>query len=152
MYQKHMIENCCLGLVGWLVEFESTTTWATIECSNQLSYQTIWRRGEDSNLRTPNGVNTLAGCRIQPALPPLQIDALSFRDLWPFGIKPSSFPSKSENYRSLTVVSTLSKIMSSISWNIEKPPYLILQDAKKIICRTWTRYSQINKFDALPMS
>ena len=38
MYQKHMIENCCLGLVGGLVEFESTTTWATIKCSNQLSY------------------------------------------------------------------------------------------------------------------
>ena len=48
------------------------------QCLFPIGY---WRRGEDSNLRTPNGVNTLAGCRIQPTLPPLQIDALSFRDL-----------------------------------------------------------------------
>ena len=48
------------------------------QCLFPIGY---WRREWDSNPRTPNGVNTLAGCRIQPTLPPLQIDALSFRDL-----------------------------------------------------------------------
>ena len=104
------------------------------------------RRGFEPPDRV-TAVNRLAICRIRPALPPLQIskalyfiicikiinkiiavnafDALSFRGLWPVGYRPSSFPSKSEGYRSLTVVSTSSKIMSSISWYIRQPPYLI---------------------------